>query len=215
MKLARGTESELKYGLSCDEYQVLVRAYRGLELRIEQHTNYYFDDVHLNLRKRRIGLRIRLTGTRAVVTLKYPKMGESEVLRALKVRQEYESVISKKTASEIIKGKKDILSLRVLPIKRLSRVYPLRQLCRLQALGSIETRRILLPLNKNFVMELDRSRMFGQYFYELEVETPRPEKADKAIHNLFWKFDVHYQPRRRSKLARFIDEWRRRQGRSG
>ncbi len=212
MKSARGIESELKYGLTREEYVTLLRGHRGREIRVQNQINYYFDDIHLNLRKRRIGLRIRLVNSRsALLTLKYPKPSGRVKIRALKVRAEFESRISAQAARRVLSGKLDILSLDAMPIRKLGRVFPLDRLCRLRPLGSIETRRHVLPLNRKFIMELDRSRMFGKFFYELEVETQRPAKADKAVHNLFWKFDIGYQPLRRSKLARFIEEWRRRQ----
>lgn len=212
MKGSLGIESELKYGLSRDEYVRLVRAHRKFIISAQNQVNYYFDDIHLNLRRLRIGLRIRLINSkRAVLTLKYPKMGRPSGIRALRVRAEFESFLPAKTAKRIIDGRTDILSLKSLPIRRLARLYPLRKLCRLQVLGSIKTNRTLIPLNKKFQMELDRSRMFGKTFYELEVETLRPAKADKAVHNLFWKYDIAYHPLRRSKLARFIEGWRSRQ----
>ncbi|MBI1862076.1 MAG: CYTH domain-containing protein [Deltaproteobacteria bacterium] len=212
MKATQGVESELKYGLTREEYFRLFRAHRDQVLTAQEQVNFYFDDIHLNLRRLRIGLRIRfINAKRSVLTLKYPKTTEPTGLRALRVRAEYEAPLSTKTAKRIIAGKRDILSLKCLPIRRLARVYPIKRLCRLQALGSITTRRVVIPLNRKFQMELDQSKMFGKTFYELEVETHRPTKADKAVHNLFWKYDITYHPLRRSKLARFIEEWRLRQ----
>lgn len=210
MKSPRGEESELKYGLQRKEFVRLLRAHQGRVLRSERHQNFYFDDIHLNLRHKRIGLRIRVMGRRkAVVTLKYPK-GTATALRALKVRREFEATVNYPTAVKIIRGQKDILTLRQLPIQKLKRIYPVHQLCQLRPLGSVETERTVVPLNKKMEMELDRSRVFGKFFYEVEVETQRPLKADRLIRNLFWKYGIGYHPVRRSKLARFIEEWRER-----
>ena len=212
MKALHGVEAELKYGLTRQEYDILYKAHCKMALSQERHINFYFDDKHLNLRRVHIGLRIRQINTRKMVlTLKYPKSGVRSEIRAFKVRSEFEAPLSVKCAQKIISGEKDILSLKCYPIRKLFRVYPIHTLCEVVPLGSIRTHRLKASLNHKFTMELDKSQMFGKTFYELEVETNRPKKADRAIHNLFWKYGITYQPVRRSKLARFIEEWRKRQ----
>lgn len=206
-------ESELKYGLSRADYKKLLRAHRRQVIRRQQHTNFYLDDIHLNLRRKRIGLRIRLTGKKATLTLKYPKRSDSK-LKALKVRREFESAVPYRAALKIVGGKVDVLSLRLGPIRQLKRIFPVRRLCQVRSLGSIETERTVLPLNKKFEMEVDRAVIFGQIFYEVEVETNRVAKADRLISNLFWKYGINYHPVRRSKLARFLEAWRSREFRA-
>src|SRR3989338_55541 len=197
MKHNNAVESELKYGLSQLEYTRLLRTHRQRGRKIQKHTNYYFDGDRLSLHRRRIGLRIRLeTGSQAVVTLKHPKaMGVtneliSKPLPFLAVRMEFESKISRRIARQVIVGKRSLLSVECLAIEELKRIYGARKLPRIHALGSMETRRVVLPSSKSFRLELDQSWLFGETFYELEVETHRPAAADRWVRHLFSRYKV-------------------------
>jgi len=204
-------EKELKYFLNKTDYWTLRHSVSPHSDRKVSHINYYFDDPRLRLRAKRFGLRLRLVdGIQAVVTLKHPS-GALESLSALKIRKEYESTIPLKQAKLIVRGKIPITDLKIMPIRVLKKHFSMEQLKKLRPLGAIKTTRIFFKTPEGVEAELDRFRMFDKRFYELEVETNRPKTADKAIRKLFKQVKIPYLPNQKSKLARFLDLWKKHQ----
>lgn len=178
--------------------------------RTVRQTNFYFDDQTLQLRKKRIGFRIRLFDQkRAVITLKHPAKGIAPKVPSLKVRHEYEEEIPLKMAKAVLSGKKNILDIDAGPVKILKTFFPKGTLKRLKPLGSVDTLRTFVRHKRTLELELDRFKMFKQKFYELEVETTSPRAADKAVRALLQKCGIPYLPTTKSKLGRFIDEWKK------
>jgi uncharacterized protein YjbK len=204
----------LKYFLTRRDYDRLLKACRPHIDKKIHHTNYYFDNDRLKLRKRRFGLRIRLLDKRkAVLTLKFPAKGRAgrSSVKSLKIRHEFEEPIRMQAAKAIIKGKRQVTELKILPIKVLKKAFPRNHLDFIYPLGAVETVRTIAKLPKSIEIELDRFQMFGKRFYELEVETEKPKSADKAVRNLLRENKIPYHPITKSKLGRFLELWKRSQ----
>ena len=73
----------------------------------------------------------------------------------------------------------------------------------------METVRTIVKAPKKLELELDRFKMFDKKFYELEVETSKPREADKLVRVMFEKYGIPYLPITKSKLGRFIENWKR------
>lgn len=176
--------------------------------------NYYFDDSELSLRKKKFALRIRIVNDKKVLfTLKYPGRQPKAAPSALKVRVEHEVEISLALAKRLLKQTKTVTDINVSPIRILKRSFTRALLETVGPLGLIETRRTVVPVGKNgkrVELEIDRCKMFNKKFYELEVETNTPRRADRIIRELLESHDIPYLPLTRSKFGRFIEEWKRR-----
>lgn len=163
------------------------------------------------MRKGKFGLRIRIVDGRTVIfTLKYPAKTAEDLPRALKIRHEHEVKLPLKLGKAVLRGDISVWELDVPPVKILRRHFSKSDLAQVRPLGVIETKRTVVPLKK-FELEIDYCRMFDQRFYEVEIETTQPKRVDKAIRDLFHDYDVPYRPLTRSKLGRFLQEWKKRQ----
>lgn len=204
-------EKELKYSLTKSQYDSLIKASHKLHFKTTQQINYYFDDPLLRLRKRKLGLRIRLENNqKGTLTLKEPAKEKPTKLTKLKVRYEWESPLSLTTAKSIIALKRPITSLNKKPIRVLKNHFSKKDLTGITLLGSIKTTRTLVYLSQGLVLEIDKYKMFNQKFYELEVESHFPEKADQGVRAFLKKHRVPCRPISQSKLGRFIDCWKKR-----
>jgi uncharacterized protein YjbK len=202
-------EIELKYTLSKTDYSILKKRLKPHYLETQAQTNYYFDTPNLTLRKKRIGLRIRKQNSKsAVVTLKFPKPTTPNKISSLKVRYEFEEEIPLSVAKTILSKKRNLPSLICQPIKILKSKLSLSTLNQLESLGSLKTERILYRLPNGMILELDKSQFLGKTFFEVEVETTSPKKADTHIQSFFKEIGVHYVPEKTSKLQRFLREWK-------
>ncbi|MGE3759362.1 MAG: CYTH domain-containing protein [Pseudobdellovibrionaceae bacterium] len=204
-------EKELKYALTKRDYQRLMRACRKKVRLQSEHLNCYFDDPKLKLRKKKYGLRVRIVDDKkAFVTLKHPARAGKKAVRSLKVRKEYEVPVNYKTAKAIIKGKKPLMDLRNMPVRVLRSAFSKNALQRIQPLGTIRTLRTVVVANGGSLeLEIDKFKLFGHSYYELEVETFRPKRADQIVRWLFKENNIPYHPITKSKLGRFIEEWKK------
>ena len=203
-------EKELKYQLNKSDYlKLLIVCERHVQKTVE-YINYYFDDPKLRLRKRRFGLRVRIiNGKRAVMTLKRPAQVKNKGIPSLKIRHEYEEEIPYKVAKALLRGRKRLSQVDVLPIQILRDLFSDSYLDKISPLGAVKTTRTIAKIPKRLEIEIDKCRVFEQRFYELEVETMSPRAADKIIRSLFEKHGIPYQPITKSKLGRFLDEWKK------
>ena len=207
----KGLEIELKYLLSRQDYRTLIRNFRRKICKTVYHTNIYFDDSKLRLRKKHIGLRVRfLNGNRAIVTLKHPAKKKTAKVPSLKIRHEYEEEIPYRLAKKIIRRRAHLRDLDILPMRVLKRFYDDKLISRIRPLGAVETVRTFVKHRAGLELELDKFEMFRQKHYELEVETEKPKQADASVRELFRELGIPYHPITKSKLGRFIQEWRRR-----
>lgn len=173
--------------------------------------NYYFDDDQLRLRKKKFALRIRIVDENKVLfTLKYPAKQPRKAPTALKVRFEHEVEIPLALAKRLLKQRKKISDINLAPVKILKRFFPVDLIDSIGPLGLIETSRTVVPLRGKVELEIDRCKMFNKKFYELEVETNQPQRADKFVREILKENAIPYHPLTRSKFSRFIAEWKQR-----
>ena len=207
-------EKELKYELSKSDYLKLIRVLKPKSKKRLQLTNYYFDDSSLTLRKKKYALRIRIShnGTKETVlfTLKYPGKQPKNAPRALKVRVEHEVLINRDVAKRILNKRGRISDVDLAPMRILRRHFTKSELSKVRPLGLIQTRRTVVPLPGKLELEIDRCKVFDKKFYEVEVETSSPRRADREIKILLESHGIPYLPITRSKFARFLGEWKRR-----
>lgn len=203
-------EKELKYSLSKEDYDTLIKATRKRVVKTVKQSNVYFDDSALRLRKKKIGLRVRLEdGGLATLTLKEPAKSSSKRLPKLKIRHEWESRLNLDLAKDLIKGKTAICSLHHKPILILRSHFNSKTLEGILPLGTVKTTRTLVRADKRVLLEIDKFKMFNKKFYELEVETHQPVLADQVVRNLLKKHGIAYLPITKSKLGRFLEFWKK------
>jgi len=200
-------EKELKYGLTRTNYQKLLRSQTGRK-RVEYQTNVFFDTPTLELRRRKIALRLRmLKHGSSLLTLKCPpphRSRSSSRNRAIHIRQEWETPFAQEKAMAVIRTPSRLKTMLPKPFFEFSkRLFPENLWTRIRPLGKMTTRRTLVYL-PSFLLEVDRCEMFGRIFYELEVETKYPEKVDKQIRSLLRANDIRFFPEPRSKFSRFV-----------
>ena len=206
---ASSVETELKYSLSKEEYLKLKKYLKIFFIHKKQQTNFYFDTPQLNLKKNKIGLRIRIEDShQATLTMKLPAKKIKSSMAGLKVRIEIETPVKMTTATTLIKNKKNISSLKNKAIKKLSQTVTKPDLDALICLGSLKNERIVFQHPEIGILELDRSHFFGTTFYELEIETDKPRKIHPQITHLFRELKIVYCPGQQSKLERFLREWK-------
>lgn len=205
------SEIELKYSLSAKDFKTLKKHLSTFPHHSKLQTNYYFDSISLDLKKKKIGLRIRTSPKKpALATVKFPKAGKTNNLAALKLRYEYEETLSAKDAKAVLGGTKKISALDVLPIRILKRKVPKSCLESAVKLGALKTERTTFQYLHGLTLELDKFTFFGDTFYELECETHQPKHADLNLRELFKTLRIKYRPERKSKLARFLKKWSKR-----
>jgi uncharacterized protein YjbK len=144
-----------------------------------------------------------------VLTLKFPAKGKQSAIRSLKVRKEYEEHLPFRAAQDIVAGKRDIISLARTPIRVLKGLFSSDHLENIHSLGYLETVRTIAHLPEGTELELDRFRMFGREFFELEVETETPKAADQTVRALFHVLNIPCHPISKSKLGRFLELWKK------
>ena len=212
LAVRKSLEKELKYHLSAKGYAKLLKALRPNIIQRDRLVNYYFDDSQLSLRKRRVGFRLRTTtGKEPMLTLKFPAKTKQKGPKGFKVRHEIEEPVSSRLAKAILSAENPIHQIQGKITQYLKALFPSRVIQDISLLGSLKTTRTKASLEKQFLLEIDRSEMFGKKFYELEVETETPVKADLAVRKLLLITGLPYQPIEDSKLSRFLGEWQKRQ----
>ncbi len=203
-------ETELKYALTKTEYNILKKQLDSFPHKTQLQTNYYFDSLSLRLQTKKIGLRIRTSGSNPpVLTLKFPKPSKKSLITSLKIRYEYEANLSIRETKDILAGKKRISTLSSLPLEILKTKIQPALMNRLINLGSLQTQRTLYRYSHGQALELDQSKFFNQKFYELEVETTTPRKTDRLIKKIFTENGIKYRAEKISKLERFLKEWKK------
>ncbi|MFM8268763.1 MAG: CYTH domain-containing protein [Pseudomonadota bacterium] len=203
-------EKELKYFLTKRDYERLVRSSRKEIIKLVKQVNIYFDDASLRLRKKRIGLRVRIENERnCTLNVKEPSKIRSTKVPKLKVRHEWEVGLPFALAKKLIKGHVSISSLNKKPIQVLKEHFSEEELKKIVPLGSVKTSRTYVKTDRNILLEIDKFKMFEQKFYELEVETEEPVLADKVVRTLLKKQKIPYRPITKSKLGRFLELWKK------
>lgn len=191
-------ETELKFSLTAAEHQRLSSSVGGRTLLF---TNTFFDTKDFALRKAGIGCRIRsIPGRRSILTVKFG----GSYRKGVHVRGEIESFVEEKRANRIVSGRVPLASLsRTAPLRKLKRLIGAEAIGNLKRLGSLSTARTTFPLD-SLKGELDACRLKSKRFFELEVESSRPERARNLAAALLRAHRIPLRPEKRSKLSRFF-----------
>jgi uncharacterized protein YjbK len=202
-------EKELKYRLSQEAYSRLRRALKRETKSIQKSATYYFDHPKQTLRKKGIGLRIRIVENRkAILTLKLPApISPNRGPRAYRVRREYECSLPLSRAKAALREKGGMAKLAYPPLRILRREIGQGEVSALRLIGRMSMVRAK-AIVESFFLEVDRFRCFGKAFYELEIETDQPDRADQMVRKLFRRLEIPYVPSSLSKLGRFLKEWK-------
>jgi uncharacterized protein YjbK len=202
-------EKELKYKLNKNTYRKILTLLKNRDQIKYSQENYYFDHPKFKLRKNKFMLRVRkVNNTKSFLTVKYPKKLKKKLRPGLKVRVEHEVAIPLKIARKIIENKIALADLNIKPIRILKNTFSKADINKIQALGKLETQRTVIHFKKWLILEIDQSQVFNKKFYELEVETIDPEKADRFIHKFLKSQKIPCEYALQSKFSRFLQESR-------
>ncbi len=181
--MSESIEIEFKNLLVITEYEQLVREFSFTQADFYTQTNYYFDTSDHELRKKQLGLRIRLLPTKAEYTLKSPlKTGLLETTEVLTVKQANELLTKQKLPQEGPVAQK---------LKEFSIVTE-----QLLLIGSLTTKRAEKSVQNNNLIVLDENWYGSIHDYELEIEVCDSQSGE-AYFSRFLK--NHHIPRRRTK----------------
>lgn len=205
-------EKELKYGLTKAEYRKLARAIRPVLEKTEQQDNHYVDHPRLRLRTKKIGLRVRITNRHsATLTLKQSLNARSKSgPAALKVRKEWEYDLPLGAARATLRDPQKLMRLKNRIPSIIRKAVPKKTWENLTVLGTLSNTRHTARPHKDFKIELDHYQLFSKNYYEVELESTRPEQADLWIRGWLHSLGVDVRPRRTSKLRRFLIEFKKR-----
>lgn len=154
--MSENLEIEFKTLLSIEEFSRVIDYFQFKEEQFFTQINYYFDSADFQLRKRRMGLRVRVLSDNAEITLKIPeKVGLLEINDTLSV-DEAKAIVESATLPTI------------------GNVYnKLNQLgidqSDLRLIGSLTTKRAEIKLPQG-LLALDESWYNEQHDFELELE---------------------------------------------
>lgn len=203
-------EKELKYNLTRTGYLRLLKKFGTRNAKRHRLATHYFEHPKLLLRARGIGFRVRIAnGTDAFLTLKHPPRRRKKGLAAYRIRHEYEETIPLRDARALVSGRKRLPDLESMPIDILREIIPASSFDKLTVIGAMFMTRTKVRLDKGTLLEIDRYRIFGRNFYELEIETNKPKATDARVRTILAELKIPYEPSRQSKLARFLEEWRK------
>ncbi|MGM0219982.1 CYTH domain-containing protein [Enterococcus sp. AZ126] len=149
-------EIEFKTLLSIEEFSRTVDYFQLKPDQFFTQTNYYFDSADFQLKKRHIGLRVRVLSKNAEITLKIPeKVGLLEINDALSIEKAQHIV---ETATFPDSGNV-FNKLAILGINKDD----------LRLIGSLTTKRAEIKLPQG-LLALDESWYNEQHDFELELE---------------------------------------------
>lgn len=178
--MSENLEIEFKTLLSIEEFSRVVDYFQFKEEQFFTQINYYFDSADFQLRKRRMGLRVRVLSDNAEITLKVPeKVGLLEINDALSVKE----------ANAIIES-------ATLPT--IGNVYnKLNQLgidqSDLRLIGSLTTKRAEIKLPQG-LLALDESWYNEQHDFELELEVNDATNGKKDFLSLLDTLTIKESP---------------------
>jgi uncharacterized protein YjbK len=190
--MPQNLEIEFKTLLSLPEYDRLMM--RFSHISPVRQTNYYFDSKDLQLREKRLALRIRTFDKAAEMTLKVPQeIGNIE----------YNIDLTLECAKNLIAQK----SLLDCPVD-LSEVFDVLKANALDisvitCIGSLTTirREYQIPIGK---AALDTNEYLGTSDYEFELEVRDNDQGQKDFDAFLLSNDIEFRYAR-SKVVRFLD----------
>jgi len=178
--VSENLEIEFKTLLSIEEFSRVIDYFQFKEEQFFTQINYYFDSADFQLRKRRLGLRVRVLSDNAEITLKIPeKVGLLEINDTLSVDEA-----------------KAIVESAILPT--IGNVYnKLNQLgidqSDLRLIGSLTTKRAEIKLPQG-LLALDESWYNEQHDFELELEVNDATNGKKDFLSLLDTLTIKESP---------------------
>jgi len=178
--VSENLEIEFKTLLSIEEFSRVVDYFQFKEEQFFTQINYYFDSADFQLRKRRLGLRVRVLSDNAEITLKIPeKVGLLEINDTLSV-DEAKAIVESATLPTI------------------GNVYnKLNQLgidqSDLRLIGSLTTKRAEIKLPQG-LLALDESWYNEQHDFELELEVNDATNGKKDFLSLLDTLTIKESP---------------------
>ncbi|MGH9362465.1 MAG: CYTH domain-containing protein [Thermoanaerobaculia bacterium] len=197
--MAGGVESEIKYRLAeIDDYRKLTGP-RGLEgaAGSDRQENLYLDTADLRISSGGAMLRVRRSGSGAIVTFKAGAELEAGYFRSTEI----EAPIDPPALSSILKHPSSLYRLPLAPAEILRARFGELSL---EVVGTLTNDRSRFRAGA-YLVEVDRL-LFpdGSEEYEVEVETERPEEARAWLEAEFRRLSVRAAPSRQTKLARLL-----------
>lgn len=179
--MSESIEIEYKSLLTKAEYQQLSQRYFPDSQDYFTQTNVYYDTADLQLKQRKMGLRIRLLPTSAEQTLKspLPTVGLLETTDEL-VRAEAETLIAKQRIFEDGQVAKKLIDLEIAPGQLISH-------------GELTTKRIERQIEPHILLVLDESWYHGQHDYELEMEVKDAKIGKDYFVNFLKENTIEYK----------------------
>lgn len=178
--MSENLEIEFKTLLSIEEFSRTVNYFQLKEKDFFEQTNYYFDSADFQLRKRHMGLRVRLLSNNAEITLKIPeKVGLLEINDTLSIK-EAQSIVESATLPNFgnVYNK-----LNALGIDKND----------LRLIGDLTTKRAEKKLPQG-LLALDESWYNGQHDFELELEVSDADNGKKDFITLLDTLTIKESP---------------------
>ncbi|MDA9472714.1 CYTH domain-containing protein [Enterococcus sp. 5H] len=165
--MSENLEIEFKTLLSKEEFSRTIEYFHLNEENFFTQTNYYFDSTDFQLKKQKIGLRVRTLANNAEITLKIPqKVGLLEINDALSL-DEAQKIIESATLPD-----------RGNVYNKLTELGINKDDLRL--IGSLTTKRAEKKLPQG-LLALDESWYNEQHDFELELEVDDAEKGRESF----------------------------------
>ncbi|MGX7148252.1 CYTH domain-containing protein [Enterococcus ureasiticus] len=154
--MSENLEIEFKTLLSIEEFSRIIDYFQLKEEQFFTQTNYYFDSADFQLKKKHIGLRVRILSKNAEITLKIPeKVGLLEINDALSIEEAHQIVES----TSLPNSGNVYNKLTTLGIDKDD----------LRLIGNLTTKRAEIKLPQG-LLALDESWYNEQHDFELELE---------------------------------------------
>ncbi|XUD13090.1 hypothetical protein IGJ55_002271 [Enterococcus sp. AZ170] len=164
-QVSENLEIEFKTLLSIEEFSRAVDYFQLKKEHFFTQTNYYFDSTDFQLRKRYMGLRVRILSNHAEITLKIPeKVGLLEINDALSIKEAH-SIVESATLPSFGNVYNKLNSLGI-------------DQNDLRLIGDLTTKRAEKKLPQG-LLALDESWYNEQHDFELELEVSDADKGRK------------------------------------
>lgn len=178
--MSENLEIEFKTLLSIEEFSRTIDYFHLKENQFFTQTNYYFDSADFQLRKKHMGLRVRVLSNNAEITLKVPeKVGLLEINDAL-TAEEAQTIIE---TSSLPSFGNVFTKLTALGIKKDD----------LNLIGNLTTKRAEIKLPQG-LLALDESWYNEQHDFELELEVADAVSGKKDFLRLLDTLTIKESP---------------------
>lgn len=185
-----GIETEIKAELPDYPSYLMVYSSLGMPQKYLSQENFYYDSKNRYLRSQGVMFRLRKENNTNTYCVKYSST--------------IENGIQKSEEKELVIAEAEMTSLNIKDI--------LFKLCKLDIpieielleLGSIINNRVVFTDFFGVSLELDHMEIFGNHFFEIEVETNNPDFHLAKVKELLENNHLSYKPSC-SKYKRFLN----------